>query len=60
MPRASDMVYHEKPPAHQVFDAGAWISAQGRLAVELARAAFALGRLDGAVAALDPAARQGA
>ncbi|WP_223191332.1 hypothetical protein [Paracoccus thiocyanatus] len=54
------MVYHEKPAAHQVFDAGAWISAQGRLAVELARAAFALGRLDGAVAALDPAARQGA
>lgn len=60
MPSASDTEYHGKRVAHQFFDAGDWISAQAGLAGELARAAFALGRLDGAVSALDPEARAGA
>ncbi|KRW96323.1 helix-turn-helix domain-containing protein [Paracoccus sp. MKU1] len=60
MPSASDTDYHGKSAAHQFFDASDWFSAQAGLAPELARAAFALGRLDGAVAALEPEAQAGA
>ncbi|WP_347265783.1 hypothetical protein [Paracoccus sp. (in: a-proteobacteria)] len=41
-------------------DAAAWLAAQSGLALELAQAAQALGRLDEAIAALEPAARAGA
>ncbi|MCJ1900237.1 MULTISPECIES: hypothetical protein [Paracoccus] len=60
MPSASDIEYHGKSAAHQFFDAAAWFSAEAGQAAELARAAFALGRLEGAVAALEPEARAGA
>lgn len=60
MPSASDIEYHGKSVAHQFFDASAWFSAEAGQAAELARAAFALGRLEGAVAALEPEARAGA
>ncbi len=60
MPSASDIEYHGKSVAHQFFEASAWFSAEAGQAAELARAAFALGRLEGAVAALEPEARAGA
>jgi len=60
MSSAFDPEYHENRDLHQVFDPDAWISAQAGLAAELARAGYALGRLDGAVAALEPEARPGA
>jgi len=60
MPSASDMEYHGTRGVRQLFDAGAWLSAQAGLAADLARAAFALGRLEGALAALEPEARAGA
>lgn len=57
---ASTPGYHENSAVHQLFDARDWLSAQGGLATGLARAGFALGRLDGAIAALEPEARTGA
>ncbi|MDK8872841.1 hypothetical protein [Paracoccus sp. SSJ] len=60
MPSASDTEYHGKSAAHQFFDASEWFSAQAGLTADLARAAFALGRLEGAVAALEPEAQAGA
>lgn len=48
------------PGTDGVFAPGAWIAAQAGLAVELGRAGFALGRLDGMLAALPADARAGA
>lgn len=60
MPLAPDPSYHAQAPGRQLFDAGDWLAAQERLAGDLARASFALGRLEGAVAALPVEARAGA
>ncbi|SMG52308.1 MULTISPECIES: helix-turn-helix domain-containing protein [unclassified Paracoccus (in: a-proteobacteria)] len=60
MPSASDTDYHEKPPLHELFDVGAWFSAESALAADLARAAFALGRLEGMLMAMEPELRAGA
>lgn len=60
MPSGFDPSDHADSARGQLLDASEWLAAQERLACELARASFALGRLEGAVAALPTEAQPGA